>query len=133
MRIWRGLTRNRARTRADSDDPRLVGRTYPVPFTQVWDAVMETASSRARWTVTEADPRRGVLRAEARTLLWRFTDDVEVTVSLDGDGLTRVDLVSASRVGGADLGANARRIARFLHALDRRLGRDGRGRRGTST
>jgi hypothetical protein len=34
-----------------------------------------------------------------------------------------VDVVSQSRVGGADLGVNARRIARFLHALDRRLGR----------
>jgi uncharacterized protein (DUF1499 family) len=34
-----------------------------------------------------------------------------------------VDLTSQSRVGRGDLGVNARRIARFLHALDRRLQR----------
>jgi len=44
-------------------------------------------------------------------------------VSLDGDGMTRVDVVSQSRTGSADFGVNARRIARFLHALDRHLRR----------
>ena len=87
----------------------------------MWRAALETARARPRWTVTEASARDGVIEAEARTALWRFVDDVEVRVWLDGDGSTRVDLTSQSRVGSADLGTNARRIARFLHALDRRL------------
>ena len=127
-RILRALTRNRAWTAPDAADPRLRGRAYAVPFAEVWEAALETARRRPRWTVTEADARRGEIFAEARTVLWRFVDDVQVRVSLDGDGLTRVDMVSASRVGGADLGVNARRIARFLHALDRRLRRRDRGR-----
>jgi uncharacterized protein (DUF1499 family) len=115
--------RSRAQTSPDAASPKLRGRAYAVPFARVWQAVVETAEKRPRWTVTRADGRSGELHAEARTLLWRFVDDVEVRVTLDGDGLTRVDVKSASRVGAYDLGVNARRIARFLHALDRRLRR----------
>lgn len=126
-RLIRALTRNRAWTDPGSPDRRLRGRAYTVPFAEVWRAAVETARTRRRWTVTEADARNGVIEAEARTALWRFVDDVEIRVHLDEDGLTRVDATSASRVGGADLGTNARRIARFLHALDRALApREGR-------
>ncbi|HEX8246523.1 MAG TPA: DUF1499 domain-containing protein [Longimicrobium sp.] len=123
MGLIRALSTNRAWTEPDSPDRRLRGRAYPVPFTQVWEAALEVARRRARWTVTSAEPRRGEIHVEARTLLWRFTDDVTIRLSLDGDGMTRVDVVSQSRVGAADLGVNARRIARFLHALDRHLRR----------
>lgn len=123
--LLRALLRNAAETRPDHDEPRLRGRTYPVPFAEVWAAAGETARATPRWTVVAEDARAGRLAAEARTALWKFVDDVEVRVRLDGDGQTRVDLRSASRVGRGDLGTNARRIARFLHALDRRLGRSG--------
>ena len=123
MGLIRALTRNRAWTDPESPDRRLRGRAYPVPFAAVWEAALETARTRPRWTVTEASSKRGEIAAEARTALWRFVDDVTIRVSLDGDGMTRVDVVSQSRVGGADLGVNARRIARFLHALDRHLRR----------
>jgi hypothetical protein len=120
-RLIRALTRSRAWTDPDSPDRRLRGRAYHVPFSEVWRAVAETARAQKRWTVTSVDARQGLIDAEARTALWKFVDDVQVRVWLDGDGSTRVDLTSASRVGSADLGTNARRIARFLHALDRRL------------
>ena len=126
-RLIRALTRNRAWTDPESPDPRLRGRDYAVPFTTVWEAALETARTRRRWTVTQADARRGEIQAEARTALWRFVDDIWIRISLDELGLTRVDVSSQSRVGSADLGVNARRIARFLHALDRRLQPDGRG------
>ncbi|HWK89226.1 MAG TPA: DUF1499 domain-containing protein [Longimicrobium sp.] len=123
MSLWRALTRHRAETAPDAADPRLRGRAYPVPYAAVWDAVLHTAATRRGWTVLVADPRAGTVTAEARTRVWRFVDDVVLRVTLDGDGQTRVDATSASRRGGGDLGTNARRIARFLHALDRRLTR----------
>jgi uncharacterized protein (DUF1499 family) len=126
MPLWTALTENRAFTRPDHVDPRLRGRTYAVPFARVWEAALEIIGGSGRWTVVEADARGGEIHAEARTLLWRFTDDVWIRISLDRDGQTRVDVASQSRVGKADLGTNARRIARFLHALDRRLRRPGR-------
>lgn len=71
----------------------------------------------------DADDVTGVIRAEARTPVFRFVDDVEIRIGLDADAQTRVDLTSASRVGRWDLGTNARRIRGFLRGLDRRLGR----------
>lgn len=121
MRLLRALTANRAWTDPESDDVRLRGRTYGVPFAAVWRAVLAEAQAARGWTVLEAQPVAGEVRAEARTRLWKFVDDVWVRLSLDENGQTRVDMVSASRVGRGDLGTNARRIARFLRGVDRRL------------
>ncbi len=120
MRLLRALTTNRAWTDPESDDPRLRGRTYGVPFAAVWSAALAEAAASG-WTVLESQPVAGEIHAEARTRMWKFVDDVWIRLSLDGNGQTRVDLVSASRVGRGDLGTNARRIARFLRGVDRRL------------
>ena len=127
MSILTALTRNVAATRPDASDPRLRGRAYPLPPAQVWEAALATARATRGWTVISADAAAGTIHAEARTRLWKFTDDVAVRIAPDGGGLTRVDLRSSSRVGRADLGTNARRVARFLHAGDARLRPAGEG------
>lgn len=124
----RGLTRNRAATAPDAADLRLRGRTYSIPFEEVWQAALRLAGRKRGWQVLGSDDLEGVIRVEARTLL-RFTHDVVVQVKLDENAQTRVDLISASRVGKADFGKNARRIAGFLRALDRELERGARARR----
>jgi hypothetical protein len=118
--VLRGLTQNRAETAVGAADPRLRGRTYAVPFDRVWGAALTLAGRLRGWTVLHADDIEGVIRVEARTPL-RFVHDVEIRVGLDANAQTRVDLVSASRTGKADLGKNARRIGKFLRALDRDL------------
>lgn len=126
-RLRRALTRNGALTHPDHVDPRLRGRTYAIPFDRVWTAALELADGGLRrWTVIEADDIDGIIRAEARTLVFRFVDDVTIRISLDADAQTRVDLRSESRKGKADLGTNARRIGRFCRKLDRALGAGGR-------
>ncbi len=120
---WRGLTRNQARTEPHHPDPTLRGRTYAIPFVQVWEAALRLASGGLRgWSLAAADWNRGSITAESRTLLFRFVDDVEVRVSLDENGQTRVDVASSSRVGRGDLGQNARRVRAFFRALDREAG-----------
>jgi len=111
----------RAYTEPDSEDPRLRGRSYAVPFARVWRAALDEIAARRRWTLVDADPKSGEIVAEARTQVWKFTDDIWIRISLDENGLTRVDMASTSRVGRMDFGVNARRIVRFLQALDRRL------------
>ncbi len=61
-------------------------------------------------------------RIEAvQTSFWYgFKDDFIVRLTPDGSG-TRVDVRSQSRVGGSDLGANAKRVRAFLEALDATL------------
>jgi hypothetical protein len=121
-RLVHGLSRNGARTSAKSDDPRLRGRTYAVPFDYVWQAAIKLASGGLRgWTLLYSDDQDGVIRAEARPLALRTVADVNILIVLDEDAQTRVDMESSSRKGFADLGANSRRIARFFKALDRAL------------
>lgn len=117
------LWEDRARTHPEHPDESLKGRTYAIPFAQVWAAVVEIASGGLRgWTTVVADEDLGVLRAECQVLVFRFVDDVEIWVSLDENAQTRVDMSSSSRVERGDLGRNARRIRKFFQVLDRRIG-----------
>ncbi len=120
--IWTGLTTNSAQTREGAEDPRLRGRTYLVPFATVWDEILSMIESHPRWTLIRADEGTGLIHAEARTLVFRFVDDVRFKLKLDQNALTRVDMWSASRSGRGDLGTNTRRIGRFYRDLDKRLG-----------
>lgn len=121
-KIWEALTQNTAQTSETAEDPRLRGRTYVIPFAKVWDEIIDMIESRSRWTLVSADEGTGLIHAEAKTLVFRFVDDVRLKLKLDQNALTRVDMRSASRVGKGDLGTNARRIHRFYRQLDRRLG-----------
>jgi uncharacterized protein (DUF1499 family) len=121
MGLLRALTTNRAFTDAEADDPRLRGRSYAVPFAEVWAVALDIAQNTPGWTILSSDPRAGEIVAEATTRLWGFTDDVWIRLSLDEDGQTCVEMASASRKGSGDLGTNTRRIARFLRSLDARL------------
>ncbi len=117
------MSDNRAETRPDSPDSRLRGRTYAIPFDQVWNAALLVAEEDVkRWEVVSWDDRSGTIVIEAQTRLLRWIDDVRVHVSLDSDAQTRVDVTSISRKGYFDLGQNARRIGRFCKLLDGRLG-----------
>jgi uncharacterized protein (DUF1499 family) len=121
MGLLRALTTNRAFTDPEADDPRLRGRSYPIPFAEVWAVALDIAQTTRGWTIVGSDPVAGEIVAEATTRMWGFTDDVWIRISLDELGQTRLEMISASRKGGADLGTNARRIARFLRSLDGRL------------
>ena len=121
-RIVRGFTQNSAQTDPDAGDKRLRGRTYAIPFDDVWGAAMALADGGIRgWTLISSDDQRGSIVAESRTLVFKFVDDVRVHVGLDENAQTRVDLRSASRKGSGDLGRNPRTIGAFLKKLDKRL------------
>jgi hypothetical protein len=121
-RLIRALTENTAETDPHADDRRLLGRTYAIPFERVWQAALGLADGGiSRWRVVEADDQDGTIHAESKTLVFRFVDDVHISVGLDENGQTRVDLRSASRVGKGDLGRNPRTIGSFLKKLDRAL------------
>lgn len=84
----------------------------PLPFA----GTPAEAQARARAALL-AEPRTrivaeapGYLRAEARSRLLRFVDDVEVVVDA---GARVVRFRSASRMGRSDLGVNRARMTRF--------------------
>ena len=128
-RLIRAVRVRVAQTAANDPDPRLRGRTYAIPFDRVWDAARGLASGGLRrWQLIESDDYEGVIRATSTTFALRMVDDVEIRIGLDQNAQTRVDVRSASRKGIGDLGTNARRIGRFLRALDQKLAREARPR-----
>jgi len=119
-----------AATAPDASDERLRGRTYAVPFDEVWECSVRLAGGGlSGWRVLEADDVAGVLRAAQRGRLRRAERAATVRIGFDADAQTRVDLDIAGAPGGPDFGAAARAIHRFCRALDRELIR----RRGEST
>lgn len=99
---------------------------YTVPFARVWDELSRLVESRGRWTLDHRDEELGIFSVSCRSLVFRFVDDLTVWVSLDRDGLTRVEALSRSRVGRGDLGVNRRRIERLMRHLDQAVGPDHR-------
>ncbi|MBN7798892.1 DUF1499 domain-containing protein [Parahaliea mediterranea] len=73
-----------------------------------------TTAEQLGWEVVYQAPRKGELEAVATTPIMGFKDDVAIRLRPSGDGGTRVDLRSVSRVGVGDLGANAARIRAFI-------------------
>jgi uncharacterized protein (DUF1499 family) len=91
----------------------------PVTVSQPERLVFERARLVAEnqgWTIVTSDQDNGRLEATDTTWWFGFTDDVVVRLTPWGTG-TRVDVRSASRYGATDTGTNARRIRRFLAAL----------------
>jgi uncharacterized protein (DUF1499 family) len=68
------------------------------------------------WEVVAADRSAGRIEATDTTALFGFKDDVVVRVRPDGNG-SRIDVRSLSRVGGGDLGTNAKRVRAYLRRL----------------
>lgn len=116
------LYENQARTDQESEDPRLQGRTYTIPFEDVWQASMRVgAGGLLGWSIGRADDQRGVIEALAKTPIVGSETDIHIQVGLDRLGQTRVDVTAASRKEKGDWGRSKRLIRRFIRALDRDL------------
>jgi uncharacterized protein (DUF1499 family) len=95
------------------------------PVQVPWD-VAETirrseALARQRgWEIAKVDTAAGILEATATTFFFRFKDDVVVRARPHPKGQgTVIDMRSISRVGGSDVGVNAKRIREFLKDLQK--------------
>ena len=121
--ILRGLTETQVATDPEAGDRRLKGRTYAIPFDDVWSAATRLARGELRgWTLLTADDQEGIITGLAKPLLFGEPCYVRVVIGLDENAQTRVD--GRSRSGGkrGDLGRNRRTLGRFFRALDRALG-----------
>lgn len=74
------------------------------------------AARESGWAIVATDSADGRIEATATTGWFGFKDDVVVRIRPDGQG-SRVDVRSLSRVGGSDVGTNARRIRAYLDRL----------------
>jgi len=74
------------------------------------------AAREMGWEIVATDSAAGRIEATATTFWYGFKDDVVIRLTLT-DGGTRVDVRSESRVGGSDIGTNARRIREYVKRL----------------
>ncbi len=98
--------------------PQIKPAHLAMPPRRAFDAALATAKALG-WTIVAAVPAEGRIEATDSTFWFHFTDDVVIRVAPEGAG-ARVDIRSESRVGKSDLGTNARRVERYLAALERR-------------
>jgi hypothetical protein len=72
--------------------------------------------NRQGWQIAAKDSVAGTLEATAVTQWFGFKDDIVIRIVPEGSG-ARLDMRSASRLTGSDMGANAERIAAFIAAV----------------
>lgn len=104
-----------ARQRAGYPDiqPAFVALPPAQAFQQALAAAREMG-----WKIVASDSAAGRIEATATTFWYGFKDDVVIRLTPSERG-TRVDVRSESRVGGSDIGTNARRIREYLRKLSR--------------
>ncbi len=117
--LSRWLTENVADTRTPGGPD---FRLYAAPFAGVWDSLLDQVHQRRGWKLVHADEELGLMTVICAAPVLRLRDDLTIWVSLDENGLTRVEARSESRVGKGDLGVNRRRIERLLQRLDGTVG-----------
>ena len=125
--ILKGLTEHQAETDPRALDTRLRGRTYAIPFEDVWQASLGLASGGLRgWSLVAADDQQGRLEVVWHRPLTRAEADIRIDIGLDRNAQTRVDVVVRSRQKFGDLGRSRRMVGLFLRRLDRQLGAEAR-------
>jgi len=102
----------------------LQQQAYPEVKTIVTTLSKKEAHDRAiavakelGWEIVDQNYFTGMIEATETTLLWGFKDDIAIRVDGHGKDIA-VDLRSVSRVGQSDLGANAKRINKFIAAFN---------------
>jgi len=117
--ILRGLTETEVTTDPAAADDRLRGRTYAIPFEDVWSAANRLVRGElSRWSLHSADDQAGVIVGSARPLLWGKPCFVRIDVGLDENAQTRVDGWTRSGGKRGDLGRGRRALGRFFRSLD---------------
>jgi uncharacterized protein (DUF1499 family) len=78
---------------------------------------VDAVAAALGWDVVARAPKDGRIEAVDTAAWFGFRDDIVVRIRPDGTG-SRIDIRSKSRVGRADLGANAHRIRAFTARLN---------------
>lgn len=115
--IWPRI--NDVKTGATPEYADLQPQRFNQPVEQVFAAALEVSGAQG-WEIRESKPEQGIIEAIATTRLFKFKDDVTITITREGSA-TVVNVRSKSRVGKGDLGTNARRIRAFQAELAKKL------------
>ncbi|HEV2129718.1 MAG TPA: DUF1499 domain-containing protein, partial [Longimicrobiaceae bacterium] len=97
--------------------PELGPLILPIRPERAFEQALEAARGM-RWEIVDANAAEGRIEATDQTFWFGFLDDVVIRVTPTPEG-SRIDVRSKSRVGGSDVGTNARRIRRYFDRVQR--------------
>jgi uncharacterized protein (DUF1499 family) len=116
----RDLSSNFAETDASSDDAALRPVTLNQSRDEVSAMIQQWADNQRDWQFVTEDRASAEtkLHLTHATRLFRFVDDVHVTINDEAEGVT-VNATSRSRIGKGDLGQNPRNLQVLMNAVSR--------------
>ncbi|MDX1527759.1 MAG: DUF1499 domain-containing protein [Gammaproteobacteria bacterium] len=120
------LTSNVVETSGDHSFPELRTRVFELEPDELLDYARR-ACERLGWNDVGVDPQQRKVRAQVRTPLLRFVDDLEARVERAGSKSAKLEVRSRSRIGRGDLGANARHVLDLYESVDALIAQDAAG------
>lgn len=116
-RLTAYFTRNVAETGEDHRFPELRTRVYEIGAEDLLE-IVRRACEQLGWEDVGVNAEEGKVRAQIRTPLLRFVDDLEARVESAGSVSTKLQVRSSSRIGRGDLGANTRHVLDLYHTVE---------------
>lgn len=109
--------------------PELIQRSFPgIPRETLFKLSQDTVNSLGGWKIVKADQATGTIDCIYTSRIFKFEDDVRITVEPSDDievcsrsGLARPDTTSLLRYFPGDLGANVGHIKEFYEALEPKM------------
>lgn len=98
--------------------PNLGPAMLDIPPDQAFQRALAAARDMG-WKIVEANANDGRIEATDTTFWFGFKDDVVVRITPAERG-SRIDVRSVSRIGRSDVGANAKRIPKYLEKVRQR-------------
>jgi len=118
VRLNTYLNTHVAETIEGSPFPELRPRSYTLPADALFAKVKEAIARLPRWEIVESKDDTRQLHAVVTSGLFRFKDDVTVSVVPRPGGKPQVTMRAVSRVGKGDLATNTRHVMDLYAALE---------------
>lgn len=89
-----------------------------VPPGVAYQRSLKAAHEMSWWKIQAADSLEGRIEATSTIPWFGFKDDIVVRIDTTQSGGSRIDVRSMSRLGGSDIGQNARRVRSYIGKIE---------------
>jgi hypothetical protein len=124
----RDWTTNHAALEASAENPDLRPQKLSGTVDEVADAIARWVDSNSAWNweSSRGGADRQTIQLTRTTRVFRFVDDVTVTLTAEDEPSVTLHAESQSRVGKGDLGQNPRNLIALVRGVRQQLGGEAR-------